>query len=212
MSNELIIPSENALSKYSTPENFEATTSAGYLSRVQVMGSSCNEVKKKLFPMGEFALVNGKSFKQLSTEFDAYVLSWRPKAMQFIPEVLSFYNPRSDDFKKIQARAGQPNAGCGFGSEFLLWIPTFECFATFFMGNSSGRRESPAVMTFLGKAATFKCVYIETKQNSWHAAEVRKCEIDLGQPDVDKMNEVLAEFNNPPETETVGEEATARAR
>jgi hypothetical protein len=201
VSTELAIQGELPVAKYATEENFEVSTSAGYLPRVQMMDSNNKLVKQNKFPQGHFALIRDQSITDLTSEFNCIVIGWRPKAMQFNPDVISYYDPNSEGFKKLAARAELPNSGCGYGAEFLIYLPDYECFATYFLGNKTGRREAGNFKAFLKKACTIKAKFIETKKFSWWGSEPVACDIGLEGPDSVKLFKVIDRFNNPPESE-----------
>jgi len=212
-----LIPAELlGQSKYSTQKAMTEVSSVGdYLPRIQIMGSMSDPVKEGKFPMGHFALIRNKVNEDIGDEFNCLLLGWRPKAMQFSPELLSVYNPDSDLFKQIKTRAQAPNAGCGYGPEYLLWLPDSLTLATFFFGNATGRNEAPNINTYLPQnggsgACTFKSVLIknEKKRQSWHGAKAFECGVDITPPeDWAAIGLEINKFNNPVEkvTEAAGD-------
>lgn len=217
MSNELATLQELPLveGKYSTPQALTTLTSAAYLPRIQVMGGNNDIVKEGKFPIGHFALVTGKSMDDLTAEFNAVILSWRPKAMQFQPDVVSYYDPNSEGFKKLQERAdSEPQSGCGYGPEYLLWLPDYEKFATLFCSNKTTRNEAPNIHTFMRKACTFIIELIKSKKYTWHGLRVGKCDLEVKLSPQEVMMGIVDKFNSPPETETeiVEPESESRER
>ena len=216
MSNELTLSTLEQLpveaGKFATLEALTTLTSAGFLPRIQVMGGNNDVVKEGKFPIGHFALITGKSLDDLTPEFNAVVLSWRPKAMQFQPDVIAFYNPKQDDFKKVQERADVPQSGCGYGPEYLLYLPDYDKFATFFCSNITARNEAPNIHTFMRKACTFCVQIIKSKKFTWHGPRVKKCEQEVKLPEQSVMVEIINKFNNPPATETEIVEEDTRER
>lgn len=217
MSNELALSTLQQLpveaSKFATAEALTTLTNVGFLPRIQVMGGNNEIVKEGKFPIGHFALVTGKSMDDLTAEFNAVVLSWRPKAMQFQPEVISYYDPNNDDFKKVQERADNvPQSGCGYGPEYLLYLPDFDKFATFFCANITARNEAPNIHTFMHKACTFCTELIKSKKYSWHGPRVKKCDQEIKLPAQEMLLEQINKFNNPPVTEVEIVSAETRER
>lgn len=232
MSNELTVgggafalPAGIQENKFVDPKSTALVTSGGdWLPRIQVGGATSEAVKTGKLPMGHFGLFEGQAIIDLGQEFNCYVLQYRPKAMSFAPEVISVYDPTNAEFKKIIDRCeagGQAQAA--YGPEFLLWLDKLKKYATFFMGNKSGRMEGPSVMAFLPKPeekimpATFRVAYIKGKgknsQNSWHAASVNKCNLEVDAPtDQAEMLEKINKFNTPPATTVETTEADTRAR
>jgi len=208
-------------SKFATDQALATVTKSGdYLPYIVLMGSSSSEVKKGEFPMGHFALRRGKgNLHDLGTQFTAVVIGWRPKAMQYVPDVISFFDHESKEFKEIQAGADAPNSGKGYGPEFLIWLPELKEFVTYFMGNKTGRNESSKVMSVLKKAASGEtpvCVIeaylIEGRENSWHGP--RTLSYDLGDPTMptgDQLAKEIKKFNDPPAAQKQVAEAAEEA-
>jgi len=205
---------QNQASKYASDKAMSEVTKAGdFLPYIQVMGSNNDKVKAGDFPMGHFALMKAKVAVNLGRHFIGMMLSWRPKAMQYKPEVLSFYNPESEVFKKIEMESMQPRSNKGFGPEILFWLPDHSEFASLFLGNITGRVEAPNFLAALkeGKLATkVACELVEYKKqkNSYHGARYYPYDVPVTQlPDPTKLQEVLTKFNNPPETDKEPAEA-----
>jgi hypothetical protein len=210
-----MVPQEivGTVAKYATADALKALSgSTSFLPYVQLMGSTSAAVKEGKFPMGHFALSRAKdSLEDLGDNFVCIIISWRPKAMQYKPEVLSLYNPENSVFKEIEGKAKQPgDTGCGVGPELLLWLPEQQALATFFLGNATGRQEAPNFLTFLGKAATVKSHLIKGKKHTWHGPQVDRCNVEFPAPDWAELADRINGFNNPPDTELEAAEPTER--
>lgn len=193
------------LGKHSSEKSFsEIVKSGDWLPYVQLMGSSNNVVKSGKFPMGHFALTEGKVNNDLGEEFDCIVVGWRSKAMDF-NKMKSVFDSESDLFRDIQERSKGKDSGCGCGPEFLLWIPDFGKFATYFMCNKSSKAEAPNVLSYLHTSCTLRVEFIdETKKNphSYHAPKCKACSRDLDPPDWEASSELISKFLNPPDDGT----------
>jgi hypothetical protein len=215
----LAIVDNQPLVKY-TDEDFADVSKVGdYLPRLQVMGSNSEAVKESKVTMGSLALVKDKSNPtEIGKEVDVVVISWHPKAMR-IPEggtPMSYFNRLSDEFKKVASDSNQPNSGCMFGPEFLLYIPSRKTFATFYMGSKTARKEAPNLLALMKKAsadkgkpdgyamaqATIRVKYIKTPKFSWHGPQVNPCtnNLEIVGVDPEEFREELLKFNNPPES------------
>jgi hypothetical protein len=151
--------------------------------------------------MGNFGLTENKVTIDLGKSFVAMILAWRPKAMQFKPDVLSFYDPKSQGFMDIQRTADGQDSGKGYGPELLFWLPEQKKFATYFFGNKTGRNEAPNVIGEMKKSRKCKIVsdLIENKKFSWHGPKCEAYDLTLNvQPDITELKAVLEKFNNPP--------------
>lgn len=203
-------------SKYANETALSVVTKVGdYLPYIQLFGSEAKEVKRGKFPMGHFGLVSGKNITDLGEGFINLVLAWRPKAMQFDP-VEAFYDHTSPAFIALQNRAlNEQNAGCGFGPEFLLWLPTQQQFATLFLGNKTGRNEAPNLIGPLKQRGAFVCrlqaQLIETKKYTWHGPKAMVSDLTIQFPTIEEIKKQLDKFNNPPKSEKEPVEAATKS-
>lgn len=205
MSNELINVTGMGVSKYADDKAFDSMSSGGFLPRLQLMGSSSNAVKESKINQGHYALIKGKDqIIDLTKETNVVVLAWRPKALEITTEsVLSVYNPKSADFDRIAQKSEEPDSGCMYGPEFLVWVPSEKTFATYFMSSKTSRREAPQLKGQLGKAATLKAQLIRAKKYAWHGPVVTPCSAPIDPlPNMDAAQDEVNKFNNPPENET----------
>lgn len=212
MSNEIATTDQvNALiagsqGKYVNDKAMAKVTKAGdWLPYVQIMGSQSKEVQKGEFPMGHFCLNKNKQKIDLGEEVVMYLIAWRPKAMQFIPEVVNVFDPESEDFQRIEKRADTvKQSGCGYGPEFLVWLPEHGELATYFLGNPTGRNESPNLITLINDG-TRKCKQkselIDDGKNTWHGPKTKAHDLDVMLPPMDVLQSELEKFNNPKATE-----------
>jgi hypothetical protein len=195
----------SAPGKYASDGAIATVTKVGdYLPYVQLCGSNTIECKRGEFPLGHFGLREGKQLIDLGTEIIVLVCSWRAKAMTYDP-VETFFDFQSEMFKNIQAKSGEKDAGCGFGPEFLIWLATQQKFATYFLGNKTGRNESVNLIGPYKQKGPFICkqkaVLIETKQYAWHGPKTIPCELTIPMPPMDLYKKELEKFNNPPASE-----------
>lgn len=228
MSNELvsstttanILPNLAELggAKYADDKAFAIVAQgANFLPRVMLMGSNSTAVKEGKINQGRYGLVRGKDqLDDLTPECPVIVLGWRPKAMQITEdEVISIFNPQSDEFKRIATKAdsGEQDTGCMYGPEFLVWVPSVAAFATFFMSSKTARREAPQLKALMGKAALLKCQLIKAGKFAWHGPVVTMYSQPVTKmPAQEEIIEQVQKFNNPPETESEQAPADDRAR
>ncbi len=199
-------------SKYANSTALAAvTTAASYLPYIQLIGSNSKEGKRDPMKQGKFALSKGKdNLIILGDSFVAFLLGWRPKAMRYAPKALSYFNPESKAFKEVKATAEtNRQSKCGFGPEFLIWLPERQEYATYFLGNATGRQESPNLINLINNKVR-KCKLaahlIETQDYSWHGPRMLPYDLDVQlPPDPAMMMEILNKFNNPPESQEVEE-------
>lgn len=187
--------------KYATEKALSTVTKVGsFLPYLQLHGNS-KLVKQKKMPMGNFALVKNKVHSDIGDSFVAFVVAWRPKAMQYKPTVLSVYDTESAQFKTIEAKADTKDSGCGFGAEFLLWLPEHKELVTLFLGNKTGRNEAPNLIGAVGTACRIGAVLIEDKKQDrdWHGAKMFPYDLSINVwPEGEFLADELKKFNNPP--------------
>jgi hypothetical protein len=212
----LINTQDCGVSKYATDDALSSVTRAsGFLPRIQLCGSSSNEAKEGRVGMGHFAMVrNKKSLIDLGNEFVCVLVSWRPKAMRFNSDPLvSYYNHLSPEFKAIVEQSAQADAGCGYGPEFLLWLPEQGEFVTYFMSNKTARTEAAVVKQYMGRACVFKSSLIKTKKYSWHGPVCSEYTSPISaMPDEVTVKEIVNAFNNPVESDVETAEKSTSGR
>ena len=181
------------------PENFDDLVGgANYLPRIQLYGANSGAVKEDKIGQGRFGLVLSKDdITDLGKTFDCIPLGVRLKAMEIGEEIVNTYDHQSDEFKRIQAMADEPDSGCMWGGEFLLWLPSQQKFALYFLSSKSARREAKPLRGQLGRGTTIEANLVKWKKYSWHAPKVMGCSTPLQTPDPDKMRAELERFNNP---------------
>jgi len=203
---QLVKRDDLPVSRYASDAEFIKISGAGPFPRIQLMGSNSDIVKKGEFPMGHYALVVGRNYNDIGSEVTAIVLGWRPKAMDF-DENIECFNPSASDFQAIKNKAETVKGpGCGFGPEFLFWLPDHKILTTYFCGNVTARNEAKIIHGFIGKSCLLCVKYIEGKKYSWHGPEVKACEVDVTMPDMVKLKEAFQLFSNPPEKELIEKE------
>jgi hypothetical protein len=171
-------------------------------SRIQLFGSSSNEVKEGNIQMGHFGLIEGKEVQDIGNSFDCVIIAWRPKAVEFNDEEVNVvHDPDSEEFKRIQELSTQQDTGCMWGPEFLLYIPSFDKFVPYHLNNASSRYAAKSFAARLQKAATITAQLIKNKKYSWHAPSCNDCSVPIENiPAEDRVQEEFQRFINP-ETE-----------
>lgn len=183
-------------------EDFSLSTKSGdWLPRLQLMTSNSEPCKGGKFPINHYAVVEGQNFADLGETVDILVIAWRPKAIEIGDEIITIHDPKHDEFKRIQAKSEEPNSGCMYGPEYLVWIPQSKQFVTYFMGSKSARRESPALRALLHNAATLKSHEVKTSKYTWYAPTVTQCSTPFDLPEAEEIKKQVEKFNNPPETQ-----------
>lgn len=200
----LVLPPSDLQAKYGQDAMDLVGKTGDFLPRFQLISPN-SDIAKKMRELrgGDFAIVRGsEDADALGESVDAIVCAFRPKAMR-IPgngTVASYFNPTTDEFKKVMGEASVKDSGSMFGPEFLLWIPalgTVNKFATYFMGAASARREGKKVQALLNKMATFKSRLFEGDKYSWFIPVITPCSTPAAnQPDKGLYDEEMNKFLN----------------
>ncbi len=208
----------NAGNALATDKMFgEIAKGASYLCRLQLFTAGSKECKAGRFAMNHYGYVISKEkITDLGKTVDIFPLSWRPKALQILPtgDILSKYDPTDPEFKRIAETSEQPNSGCMYGPEFLVWVPAIKQFASFFMSSKSMRIEAPNLKEKLDeeRAATLDSVFVETKKYSWQTPVVKPCSTPFEVPDAETIIAAVTKFKNPPKDEIEAAEPAETAR
>ncbi len=202
-STEIVPVSDNiqALQKFDD-KAFDVAAKAGdWLPRLQLMTSSAKECKAGKFPINHYALVKGTSYIDLGTEVNVYTMSWRPKALEMGQKVISVYDVKHSEFERIAAKSAIQNSGCMYGVEFLVFIPSINTIATFFMGSKSARIEAPSLRARMYQFSNLGSQHIAPKGSTydWYTPLVLPCSATFGLPSEDEQAEQITKFQNPPE-------------
>ena len=190
--------------------------SSAFLPRIQLYGGNSDACKEGKIPIGQYGLVAGKNdLEVLGAEVDVLVLCGRAKALQIGENIITVYDHTDPVFKQIAQESEVKDSGAMYGPEYLFWVPSAACYATFFMSSKTARREAKSVHALIGFAATLKAEYIKTEKYSWHGPKVVKCTaptFDL--PDGESMREEIHKFRNPPKSkvEAAGSSSEAGVR
>ena len=223
MSNEMVLATPDVLANLPTEAVTanekvlsEITTVGDYLPYLQVLGSNSDSVQRGEQPVGTWALTLNKNIQNLGKAIVCLVLSWRPKAMKYDP-VETYFKVDHPKFKEIQQKSESPNSGCGYGPEFLLWLPDHKKFATFFCGTKTARREAPVLQGVIKtpkKQCQIQTHLIEGRNGfKWHGPKVMNYDMPINvMPPLEELQKWIGKFNNPPESETEEAEAPSADR
>lgn len=207
----LAIAPDQQLGKYASDQMFDKMVTT-YLPRVQLYDSNSNAVKQQLIPIGEYGLASANNILPLGKEVKMFVCSMRFKAMDLNGGVKSFYNPDHPEFGRIKKTSEGQNTGCLCGPEFLVYLPEYDRFATFFMSSKTMRREAPNVRNLMGKGCLLRARLIEKKPYTWFGPVATPHTSPMRLPNATLLQQELDGFNNPPEEEIEAvDEKTAAA-
>lgn len=147
-----------------------SVASAGtFLPRIKLCQGQAKEVnQRKVARGGCFALVVSKEeVIDLGEEVVMVVAAGRAKALETGDMILTNFDPKSPEFKRIEAESKDKDSGCMYGPEYLVWLPEQKTLATLFLCSPTARREGAAVHARLGRGALLTSKLIETEKYSW---------------------------------------------
>jgi hypothetical protein len=206
-------------------QNLEGLTSAleAFAPRIQFNYGQSKAVTEHGLPSGEFCKVVGKEFIKIGPTLDIQVLHARSLAIDFNDEdnVIRCYDQALDDkgkptgeFKRIQeiAKSGAPNCGCQAGVDFLIWYNGE--YYTFFCGNRSLEYVASILLGMLvvgNPITTPMCKLGVTdvpkrgKKPAYKTPAVQESQASIPEHDIDKLNKIIYNFENPPKPEVAEE-------
>ena len=187
----------DAIQKYDDSIANQLSGSA-FLPRLQLMTGNSDKCKNNEFPINKFALITGQKHTDIGADVNVLVLVWRPKAIDTkSDEMIVVHDVTVPEFDRIKEQSKEKDSGCMYGQEFLVYIPSIEQFATFFMGTPTSRREAPNMKALLMKAATLKPEKIKTKRYTYYSPGVTVCSATFTLPDKAECLAQIKDFNNP---------------
>lgn len=189
----------------------DMTKLGDFLPRLQLLGASCDLVKSETYPVG-YAIIEGQDVTYLGKNIDVLLISFRPKALR-IPsdkseQPMAYFDRNDPAFKKVQIDSMVKDSGCMFGSEFLVWVPSKQVFASLFMGTISARKASSGLLKLMQKEingnkiyvpapASLSPEYIKKPKFSWHVVKADRCSTPFQMPTTIAYNKELEKFKNP---------------
>jgi hypothetical protein len=194
-------------------EDFDSFSSALFLPRLQLEGSSSNLVKTGKVQRGHWTLITGREqFEDLGEKIDVLVLTYRTKALDMTDKknVVASFNQSDDEFRRIKGEAQNKAKGFLYGLEFLVFIPDSkgeQRYATLFMGNPTGRVAAKNFKPILRTAknpeannqATLKWEILRNDEHIWEGPVVLPCTSPLSRyPDPTECQVKMQEFLDPP--------------
>jgi hypothetical protein len=215
-SNQLVPMGSLAVGKYADDSAFgDIATGATFLPRIMLMQASSEPVKDDKAKQGHHVLVQGKDqYIDLTKDVIIVPLAWRPKAMDMsnLEHIITVYKHDDPEFKRIMVKSEEQNSNCMYGPEYLVWVPTVQLFASYFMSSKTSRRAAPHLKALLGRAASLKSEKITAKKFSWFGPVIIIYSQSVQAPPLDQVNIEVEKFNNPPEKESEAAPADERAR
>lgn len=178
----------------------EVASSTGFLPRLQLCGGSSDVVKEGKIGIGRYALIRGKDqLEDLGDKVDVLVCAGRTKALDVSGEKpLVSYDHKSDLFQAIIEGSKGVNTRKMYGPEYLVWIPSIQVMATFYLSSPTARNENPSILTRLRKAATLGAQLLKNpKGNKWHGPTIVPCSTPFDIPDMEMVNAEISKFKNP---------------
>lgn len=137
--------SDHAIAAQKNPEP------AGYASRIQLFSKGkTDDAGKTVVEAGNFAVVDGDSYKILGKEIDVVPLAVLDKALDCSgDEVTVAFGRDNEVYQRIAEDSKVQDSGCMYGPVFLVFERTTSNFYEIFLNNASGRREAPKLYPYL---------------------------------------------------------------
>lgn len=216
-SQELVLPDFGS-ADFTSQATFDELVKSSFMPRIQLMSGMSGLVTEGKMNVGKYAFIRGKEdFIDFQEGFICVPLTHRFAAMRFAnsggnEKFECYYDPNSAEFKQVQADSEQPNSGCSYGPQFLLWVPQVREYATYLFGSKSARPEARKLALLRGKGASFKAKLVTNAANQkWHVPVVLPYSGQFELPDIDAARAVAEIFNHPKPSEVITEPETPAA-
>lgn len=201
MTNAMTVFGQDADRQISTKvseEDFAKATEGGFnfLPRLQLFQGSSNEVKRKEIGLGEWGVIKGKKIDiKLGESFIFVPCAYRLKAMEFGAKVLSYFDPKTDNFQRIKDESKKKDSKCACGPEFLIWLPEQLLFCTLYCTNTTFKNAAPTVRGMLNKLVAADVEFIEGAEHSWHGPKFNiSSQTEFAMPSLEMLVTTKTEF------------------
>jgi hypothetical protein len=180
----------------------DLASGSGFLPYVQLFTAKSGAVTDGKIMPGHYGLVRDDDIIDLGSELDVVLLTVRARAFEKDEqgEIVVCYDKQDPEYARIAELQANKVTGRMVGPEFLMWIPQEACFATFFCGSATLKREARKLGGFLGgKACNLRTKIIENRKGKWHGPVVNSCTATPDPlPEADAANAEVERFKNPP--------------
>lgn len=204
-------------------KNMLAAISSGqdFLPRLQLFTSRSDKVSEGLVDVNNYGIVEGDEITQLEKEIDLLIIAWRPMAIDNSGEqTIVTYDPKLDEngkptgtFAMIQDKADQPaKTGAMYGPQYLVYIPSLQKFAGWWLCSKTARNLATQVNSFIGKPATIGSRSIDNGKYKWQAPTIHQCTTEFDPPALEEIQKQYDTFMDPPEPKVDVAEEEERER
>lgn len=211
MTNELSIPQDildqqTQLTRDQEQYWGDLAKGADFISRIQLFTSNSQMVQSDKIGQGHYGKpISEDEVIDLGKEINCVPLAFMFKAMVFLDgEVITNYDPSSEEFQRIRAKADEPGMnGHTTGIEFLLFLTDTGEYVTYYLFSASARRIAPDIRALVGKHAKLGVRLAKNKKGQWHAPTISTCSTPpITVWDEDELRSVVEKFKNPPKDES----------
>lgn len=137
----------------------------------------------------------------LGRDLDIMVIAGRAKALDFgVSPPVSSYSATDEHFKSVVERLKVDQKDkCGFGPEFLVWVPAAKKFMTLFLMSWSAKKIAKPLNALVGKWAHLSASMSTNADNkAYWVPTVGPLSIAGEAPDPTEFEKAFHEFKNPP--------------
>lgn len=212
----------------------ELAKGADFLGRLKLF-SKGKAINKELISPGTWGIPDGEEVIGLGKSIDCIPYARRPKAIDFSDKeaIVTNYDMKSDEFKRISTESMQSDSGCMYGISFLVYERSTNCFLEWFCGTKSTRPEAKKINPFLtlteadivarklegvephGPLPFTMGIRLVEKKFSWHVPVVTRCSTPFTkEPTTERTIFEMKRFLNPTDAgvEKVDEKEAGRGR
>jgi hypothetical protein len=194
-------------------EQTETLLSSNKIKNIKLCSAATNEVKSGLINPNHWGVVDfedKENVVDLGKNPIVACLGYRPTGWNTSDEdnIHVTHDVNSPEFKEIIAKASEPDSGCFFGPEFLIYIPEYNEFVTYLVSSFTHKKKATTLKmlscVFEGEQprknlVEFGCTVIK-KKHTYAVPEFKESdlELDLQKIDLKKMVEQINLFRDPP--------------
>lgn len=221
-----------------TDDTFAELAKGGdFLARLQLCSKDKYVLGGKISPGSWGIPESAEEIVDLGKSVDVVPFARRPKAVDLNDKdaIITVYDMKSDEFKRIAAKSLQQNSKCMYGPSFLIFERSSGRFLEWFCGSKSTRNVAGKMYPYLALTAediekrnlsgvephdalpfTMNTKLVEKRDFKWHVPVVVPCSVPFNDIPLAKIIREMERFLNPPaqavEKVDESEANSARAR
>jgi len=209
---QLVIPNQS--SEFAEPALIEDIVTEKFLPYIALNVGTSKAYMDEKAEINTWTICKSQKHLPLGKRFDCWPIKWTPKATDRSDAkapTIAVYNPKHPEFMRIK-KASDDNPGkmlgYMYGFEFLIWVPKYKLFGSYFAASPTSRRAMLPLTSkdVIGKPATLNGKWYENTNNKWWGPELLACSTPFeALPTQKQTDEAVEKFLNHKEIEIGGD-------